>query len=220
MDVPHNVEIVLPVPEVLAEASSAVEADWEVSLVRRCQLGDHDAFRVLMERYQRKVFAVAHSLVRRPADVEDIAQQVFTKVYFGLRRFDFRSALLTWIYKITVNECYDYLRKQRSDRLLCVAEMTADQVRELQNTPHGDLSPERRTEVAQAITLLLGKVSPEERLLLLLKEMEGYSVQDLAQLFRWNENTVKVRLFRARKRLVQFAQKQLRQKKNQRKGVQ
>ncbi|MBI4463291.1 MAG: RNA polymerase sigma factor [Acidobacteria bacterium] len=206
-------EVVLPVPEVLAEAPPALEADWEVSLVRRCQLGDQEAFRLLVERYQRKVFSVVHALIRRRADVEDIAQQVFTKIYFGLQRFDARSALLTWIYKITVNECYDYLRKQRSDRMLCLAEMSEEQARELHNTPQREISPEQKTEIAQLVSLLLGKVSPEERLLLLMKEMEGYSIQELAHLFRWNENTVKVRLFRARKKLVQVAQKQLRQRK-------
>ncbi len=83
----------------------------EAALVRRAQGGDEMAFKEVVERYQSKVFSIIYGILRNHNDAEDIAQQVFTKVYFSIRNFDFRSSLLTWIYKITVNECYDYLRK-------------------------------------------------------------------------------------------------------------
>ena len=213
INVPPNVGIALPVPQVPLAPKPAADPDWEAGLVRQCQGGDEEAFRLLVERYQRKVFSIVYRLVRRRADVEDIAQQVFTKVYFGLRHFDFRCALITWIYKITINECYDYLRKQRVQNVLCVSEITEEQARRLHNNPAVQLSPERQAEMAQMVSRLLAKVSPEERLLLLMKEVEGYSVQDLARMLAWNENTVKVRLFRARKRLLQIAEKQLRRRK-------
>src|SRR5215472_2793983 len=75
----------------------------EGSLVRRAQTGDETAFREIVERYQSKVFSIIHGIVRQRNDVEDIAQQVFSKVYFSIRNFDFRSSLITWIYKIAVN---------------------------------------------------------------------------------------------------------------------
>ena len=208
-NVPPNVEAVIAVPEVLAPAPPARGLDWEVQLVRNCQSGDRDAFRLLVERYQGRVFSIAHTLVRSRADVEDIAQQVFTKVFFRIRDFDFRAALITWIYKITINECYNHLRKQRSQRLLCVSDMTEAEVRRLDNTRAPDPSPQRRAELAQMVSLLLGKVSAEERLLLLMKEMEGYSIEDLSRLFSCNENTVKVKLFRARRKLAQLARKKM-----------
>ena len=74
----------------------------EGSLVRRAQAGDEAAFREIVERYQSKVFSIIHGIVRQRNDVEDIAQQVFAKVYLSLKNFDFRSSLITWIYKITV----------------------------------------------------------------------------------------------------------------------
>jgi RNA polymerase sigma-70 factor (ECF subfamily) len=160
-----------------------------------------------MERYQGKVFSIAYALVRRRQDVEDIAQQVFTKVYFSIAQFDFRSAFLTWIYKITVNECYDYLRKQRSNRTICVSEMTEDEQRKFSNHQSEDVLPDRQAELAQTTALLLRKVPEEERLLLLLREVEGYSIHDLSRMFAWNENTVKVKLFRARQRLVKIAKR-------------
>ncbi len=86
----------------------------EAALVRRVQARDDLAFREMVERYQAKVFSIIYGVLRNHNDAEDIAQQVFAKVYFSIRNFDFRSSLLTWIYKITVNECYDYLRKSES----------------------------------------------------------------------------------------------------------
>ncbi len=207
MSVSSDMEIALPVPQVLSPAAPPVDVDWETAVVRGSQQGDPEAFRLLMERYQGKVFSIAYSLVRRRQDVEDIAQQVFTKVYFSISQFDFRSAFLTWIYKITVNECYDYLRKQRSHRTIYVSEMTEDEQRQFANRPANEVLPDRQAELAQTTALLLKKVSEEERLLLLLREVEGYSIHELSRMFAWNENTVKVKLFRARQRLVKIAKR-------------
>ena len=85
-------------------------ASEEAELVRRAQARDELAFREIVERYQAKVYSIIFGILRNRNDAEDIAQQVFAKVYFSMGNFDFRSSLLTWIYKITVNECYDYLR--------------------------------------------------------------------------------------------------------------
>ena len=76
----------------------------EAALVRRIQARDEIAFREIVERYQAKVFSIIHGILRNHNDAEDIAQQVFAKIYFSITNFDFRSSLLTWIYKITVNE--------------------------------------------------------------------------------------------------------------------
>lgn len=213
-NVPTNMEATLPVPEVLAVDPPSAALDWETQLIRRCQSGDRDAFRVLVERYQGRVFSIAHTLIRSRADVEDIAQQVFTKVYFRIRDFDFRAALITWIYKITINECYNHLRKYRSRRLLCLSEMTETEARHMENTRSAEPSPQRKAELAQMVTLLLGKVSAEERLLLMMKEVEGYSIEDLSRLFACNENTIKVKLFRARGKLAQLANKRLLRRRN------
>src|SRR5712691_10049835 len=90
----------------------------EAALVRRIQAKDEMAFREIVDRYQAKVFSIIFGILRNHNDAEDIAQQVFSKIYFSIKSFDFRSSLLTWIYKITVNECYDYLRKKRVRKLV------------------------------------------------------------------------------------------------------
>src|SRR5437660_6443028 len=106
----------------------------EGALVRRAQSGDEAAFREIVEHYQSKVFSIIHGIVRQRNEVEDIAQQVFTKVYFSIGNFDFRSSLITWIYKITVNECFDYLRKKKVRKLVYESDLSEDEARRVENT--------------------------------------------------------------------------------------
>ena len=178
--------------------------------MRRAQEGDQAAFREIVERYQSKVFSIIHGIVRQRNDVEDIAQQVFAKVYFSLRSFDFRSSLVTWIYKITVNECFDYLRKKKVRKLVYESDLSEDEVRRVENSePAMDRQPGADTTLARRdyVLKLLSRVSEEERSLLMQKEVEGHSVEELAQMTGMNENTIRVKLFRARQKLVKAAQR-------------
>lgn len=182
----------------------------EADIVRRVQAGDDLAFRELVEKYQSKVFSIIYGIVRRRNDAEDIAQQVFTKVYFSLKGFDFRSSLLTWMYKITVNECYDYLRKRKVRKLVYESDMAEEDERTMENSRLAtEKSPgvDHRTEKRDYLLHLLEKVSDEEKMLLIHKEVEGRTVEELARMTGLNENTIKVKLFRARKKLVKAAGK-------------
>ena len=204
----------LPLQALGRKVAARTRVDYENTqegvLVRRAQSGDDTAFREIVERYQSKVFSIIHGIVRQRNDVEDIAQQVFAKVYFSIRNFDFRSSLLTWIYKITVNECFDYLRKKKVRKLVYESDMSEDEVRRVENTePAIDRGVRTDTSLARRdyVVKLLDKVSEEERRLLMLKEVEGYSVEELSGMMKMNENTIKVKLFRARQKLVKAAQR-------------
>lgn len=204
----------LPLPVFGTRVAAKTRVDYqntqEGALVRRAQSGDESAFREIVERYQSKVFSIIHGIVRQRNDVEDIAQQVFAKVYFSIRNFDFRSSLITWIYKITVNECFDYLRKRKVRKLVYESDLSEDEVRRVENTePPVDRQAPADTSLAQRdyVIKLLTRVSEEERMLLMMKEVEGYSVEELAAMTGMNENTIKVKLFRARQKLVKAAQR-------------
>lgn len=204
----------LPLQALGRKVAARTRVDYENTqegvLVRRAQAGDETAFREIVERYQSKVFSIIHGIVRQRNDVEDIAQQVFAKVYFSIRNFDFRSSLLTWIYKITVNECFDYLRKKKVRKLVYESDMSEDEVRRVENTePAIDRGVRTDTSLARRdyVVKLLDKVSDEEKRLLMLKEVEGYSVEELSGMMKMNENTIKVKLFRARQKLVKAAQR-------------
>src|ERR1700682_4405293 len=106
----------------------------EAALIRRVQARDEMAFREIVERYQAKVFSIIYGILRNRNDAEDIAQQVFAKIYFSIQNFDFRSSLLTWIYKITVNECYDYLRKKRLRKLVYESDFSEEDALQMENS--------------------------------------------------------------------------------------
>ncbi|MEQ1947554.1 MAG: sigma-70 family RNA polymerase sigma factor [Bryobacteraceae bacterium] len=180
----------------------------EAALVRRVQTGDEMAFREIVDRYQSKVFSIIYGILRNHNDAEDIAQQVFAKVYFSVRNFDFRSSLLTWIYKITVNECYDYLRKKRVRKLVYESDFSEEDAQRMEaSNVATDGAPPVDERLAQRdlLTKLLSKLSKDDRSLILLKEVEGHSVEELAQMTGMNENTIKVKLFRTRQKLLKAA---------------
>jgi RNA polymerase sigma-70 factor (ECF subfamily) len=180
----------------------------EAALVRRVQARDEMAFREVVERYQAKVFSIIYGILRNRNDAEDIAQQVFAKIYFSIRNFDFRSSLLTWIYKITVNECYDYLRKKRVRKLVYESDFSAEDAQRMEaSDPAVDPKTPVDVRLAQRdlIVKLLSKVSEQDRSLILLKEVNGHSVEELAAMTGLNENTIKVKLFRTRQKLLKAA---------------
>src|SRR3984885_14721230 len=138
----------------------------EAALVRRVQARDEMAFREIVERYQAKVFSIIYGILRNHNDAEDIAQQVFAKVYFSIRNFDFRSSLLTWIYKITVNECYDYLRKKRVRKLVYESDFSQEDAQRMEaSEPAVDQAVAVDTKLAQRdlIGKLMSKLSSEDR---------------------------------------------------------
>ncbi len=182
----------------------------EAALVKRVQARDDLAFQEVVERYQAKVFSIIYGILRNHNDAEDISQQVFSKIYFSIKNFDFRSSLLTWIYKITVNECYDYLRKKRVRKLVYESDFSEEDSRKMENSDTVvDRGRPVDTALAQRdlVVKLLERLSEEDRTMILLKEVEGYSVEELSRISGMNENTIKVKLFRARQKLLKVAQR-------------
>ena len=202
----------LPVAERIGRTKAKVDYHKtdEAELVRRVQAGDESAFKDVVDRFQSKVFSIIYGILRNRNDAEDIAQQVFAKIYFSIHSFDFRSTLLTWIYKITVNECYDYLRKKKVRKLVYESDFSEDDARKMESSDMAvDRAPAADDSLAKRdfVSKLLSKVSEEDRSLILLKEVEGHSVEELAQMTGMNENTIKVKLFRARQKLLKAAQR-------------
>ena len=193
----------------VTNAKAASLAD-DRELVRRAQGSDKEAFEELVRRHQHRVFAVAGGILRQREDVEDIAQQVFVKAYFSLKRFDQRAAFSTWLYKITVNECWDLLRKRKVRPLIYESDLSEDQARQFgapdeRKAKEPDIS--EKLEARQRVERLLEGLDERDRTMLVLKEVEGFAVEEIAQILDLNANTVKVRLFRARRRIVSQARK-------------
>jgi len=197
------------VPEPATEERSEAgqvrqEADRE--LVQRAQQGDKVAFEVLVRKHQGRVFAVAGGILHSREDVEDIAQQVFLKAYFSIKRFDQRAAFSTWLYKITVNECWDLLRKRKVRPLIYEAELTEEQAHAYQSKEEGGehaLDVSQQLEAREQVEQWLQCLEEKDRTMLVLKEVQGFTVEEIAEIMGLNGNTVKVRLFRARQRVAE-----------------
>ena len=198
-------------PALAGRVKSSVEnRTTEESLIRRVQARDEIAFHEMVDRYQNKVFSIIYGILRNRNDAEDIAQQVFAKIYFSIQSFDSRSSLLTWIYRITVNECYDYLRKRRARRLVYESDCSAEEVQNLEGSEAmvDSAAPvDRQLAERDLVMKLLAKIPEQARSLLVMKEVEGYSVEELVAITGLNENTIKVKLYRTRQKLVQAARR-------------
>jgi len=179
-------------------------------LVRRAQAQDKEAFEELVRRHQHRVSAVAGGILRRREDAEDIAQQVFVKAYFSLKRFDQRAAFSTWLYKITVNECLDLLRKRKVRPLVYESDLSEEQARQFGATDErtsGEPDISEKLVARERVQNLMAGLDERDRAMLILKEVEGFAVEEIAEISGLNANTVKVRLFRARRRVVNQAKK-------------
>lgn len=178
----------------------------ESACIHRAQQGDVSAFEELVRAHQKRVLSIVAGILRWNEDVEDIGQQVFLKVFLALKRFDGRSSFSTWLYKIAVNETYDYLRKKKARKLVYEADLSVEQEERLTATVPDEQIPaaDDRAEAQQAAERLLAELEPDERLMIVLKEVEGYSVEEISQALGINPNTVKVRMFRARRRLTEL----------------
>jgi len=179
------------------------EQEW----IDRTRRGDAEAFGFLVERYQRRVFSLAYHLINNREEVEDLAQEIFMKAFLGVRGYDGRSSFATWLSRVAVNHCYDYLRRRRTSRVLYFSQMSEEGRRTLEaksESPHEEgINPEDRIALRDLAEKLLSRAPAEDRVILGLKELEELSVQEIAEILDLKESTVKVRLHRARKRMLE-----------------
>jgi len=176
----------------------------DFELIQRAREGDDAAFNSLVFAYRKRILGTVSRLIGRPEDVEDVAQEVFIRLYFALDQLRAPEVFEPWLYRLTVNTSYDYLRKQRRRRESRMADLSEQQVL-LADAAAGTQKRDEEQRQAQIRTLvssLLGTISEDDRILLLLKEVEGLSLRELEAIYGVNENALKVRLYRARQRIL------------------
>ncbi|HVE82477.1 MAG TPA: sigma-70 family RNA polymerase sigma factor [Myxococcales bacterium] len=178
----------------------------DLTLVKRVKTGDQRAFKLLVERYQRKIYAVALGMVKDKEEALDVSQEAFVKVYKYLDHFKGDSSFYTWLYRITVNICIDALRKKQALR----GEQVELDEAVMMDTAEANIgalgsrlgtNPQKsalRKELAEKIQQALETVPEKHRAILLLREVEGMSYEDLARTLKIPKGTVMSRLFHAR----------------------
>ncbi|HZO52873.1 MAG TPA: RNA polymerase sigma factor [Bryobacteraceae bacterium] len=181
----------------------------EFGLIERASQGDDAAFNEIVLAYRKRIMGTISRLIGRPEDVEDVAQDVFMRLYYSLDQLRSINVFEPWLYRLTVNTCYDYLRRQRRRQESRMADLSEQQVVMADAAAAGDQRTEdvRKAGIREFVQGLLGEVSEEDRLLLTLKEVEGLSLKELEQVYGVNENALKVRLYRARQRVLRAYEK-------------
>lgn len=191
------------VPEESIPTGASGPSDAE--LVRRCQRGETRAFEELVVRYRGKVYAMIVNMTGNDADAWDLSQEVFLKAWRALAKFEARSQFYTWLYRIAHNVTYDWMRKRKIETGTEFDDETGNQVAAGAVTvPRQAAEPDRRLsskETGLRIQQALKELSPEHRAVILMKEVDGLSYQEIAEAAGCSLGTVMSRLFYARKRL-------------------
>ena len=176
----------------------------DFELIVRAQKGDSAAFNEIVLAYRKRILGTITRLIARPEDVEDVAQEVFLRLYFSLDQLRTAEVFEPWLYRLTVNAAYDYLRKQRRRQEFRMSDLSEQQVVMADAVAGGKVEhdEQQKKKLRESVDSLLGAVSEADRVLLLLKEVEGLSLKELEKVYKVNENALKVRLFRARQRVL------------------
>jgi RNA polymerase sigma-70 factor (ECF subfamily) len=176
----------------------------EQQLIENAKEGNAAAFNQVVLAYRKRILGTISRLIGRPEDVEDVAQEVFVRLYYSLDQLRSAEVFEPWLYRLTVNASYDYLRRIKRRHESRMADMTEAQVVMADSAAGGKRSEEdeQKSEVREFVNALFAQVSEEDRILLTLKEVEGLSLKELEQVYDTNENALKVRLFRARQRVL------------------
>lgn len=176
----------------------------EFELLQKAQQGDAAAFNQVVGAYRRRILGTISRLIGRPEDVEDVGQEVFLRLYFSLGQLRTPEVFEPWLYRLTVNACYDYLRKSKRRPESRMSDLSDQQVMmaDAAAGSKAQLDESERNRVRDTVNGMLAAVSPEDRILLTMKEVEGLSLKELEGIYGVNENALKVRLFRARQRVL------------------
>ncbi len=176
----------------------------EFAVIERARSGDDAAFNQIVQAYRKRILGTIARLIGRPEDVDDVGQEVFLRLYYSLDQLRTPEVFEPWLYRLTVNAAYDYLRRQRRRPESRMSDLSEQQVLMADASAGGKQRDDevRRTRIRELAQSLLGRVSEEDRILLTLKEVEGLSLKELEKIYQVNENALKVRLFRARQRVL------------------
>jgi RNA polymerase sigma-70 factor (ECF subfamily) len=177
----------------------------DTDLVSRVQRGDEAAFRTLYERYNRRAYAVAFGVVKNQSDALDVVQEAFIKVHKHIVNFHGASSFYTWLYRIVMNLAIDHVRRARKVTEFDDSIRKSDAAADGALMPHfDDENPSKtvsRRELSQRIEAALDTLPEYHRAVILLREVEGLSYEEMAKVLRVPKGTIMSRLFHARRKM-------------------
>lgn len=182
-----------------AASKMYMSADRDLIDIKRILDGDAKVFVVLVDRYKHMVFLLALQMLKNREEAEEVSQDSFVKIYRSLKKFKGDSKFSTWVYRITYNSCLDRLKTyKRSAKIVAIDEFTEGQIKNLETA--FDLM--ERADRQKAVKDCLLRLTTDDRILITLFYYEELSLEEISKIIGMDRNNVKVKLFRARKRLA------------------
>jgi RNA polymerase sigma-70 factor, ECF subfamily len=187
----------------------------ESKLIMEAQRGDETAFEQLIYLYDKNVLAIAYSYTKNREDAKDIYQDVFIRVFKGIKKFEFRSEFSTWLYRITTNVCLTYKDKKVRHKISSLDEELTGEDGEtrtysdmLEGESRTDESAES-TDISTRIDEGVEKLSPQQKMVFTLKHFKGYKIKEIAAAMNCAEGTVKNYLFIATQKMREHLKRAL-----------
>ncbi len=183
-------------------------AHEESSWIKRCQNGDKDAFEPLVRQNAGKIQRLAWGMLGdRREDADDVVQEIFLKAYIALPKFRGDAKFSTWLYRIAVNHCRDYLKRSAPTPTEFAEEQLADSVAPAEDEKHRDeFRRTREKRAGDALENILSRLPEAHRRILVMRELEGMSYDEIGDVLRIKPGTVRSRLNRARARIMRVAE--------------
>ncbi len=176
-------------------------------LVKGCQKGQLEAFEELIKKYEKKVYSLCYRYSGNYDDANDLAQEAFLKVYNSIDKFKGKSAFSTWLYRVTANVCLDEMRKQKKSPLSLDKPQETEEGEMYFSLPDQKYNPEviaEKNDLRQLVHKGIGELPKEQRIIIILREMEELSYEEISEVLEISIGTVKSRLNRARKNLKEI----------------
>lgn len=195
------------------------------TLISRCQAGDESAFENLVEKYQRELFHLVSWNVGHAAEAEDIVQDILTKVYFSLSKFDNDRPFYPWLRRVAINQCYDQLRRARRHKILKFTELSEQDMRiveKLMAVPQAESapsSPSNGEELRSLMQKILDRLPEKQRMAIVLRDFKQVPYEEMADIMRCSKQAVRLKVFRARARLRTLVMKAQRRQEKLNHGV-
>lgn len=174
----------------------------EQALIKRCKDGDLKAFEDLISKYETKVFNITFRMLGDYTEAEDVSQDILIKVFKSIKGFKEQSSFYTWLYRITVNECLDMIKKKKKTAAYSLdapLETEKEEMkREIEDTGESVEDKVERNELRKYLAEAMGTLSNEHKAVIVLRDIQGFSYEEIAEIVKCPPGTVKSRINRAR----------------------
>jgi len=183
-------------------------------LVAQCRKGDPRAFEELVRKYQQPILNLVYHYIGSQNDIEDVAQKIFTKIYFSLPKFDIQRPFFPWLYRVAVNQCYDELRQIRRRKTHAFSELSPEEAASIENKisreDFSKISDADRRDSYALLYRMLDKLSRRQRLAVVLRDFEEIPYAKIAEVLKCTEQAARLKVFRARVRLKKLMEEAVR----------